>query len=154
MPRRVRLRELSLDYYDRSRCTRTRLVLWRFQWFTQFRLFTLICRRLETRINHSISRITGLFGTRRGFWQCWRHCSVVTLSLLSLAFLWLYYFCPDSAGSTAGLSLYDYFSWPFCGSAASGDSLSLAPARPPGCSRGRLANDSRGRGGHVRRISR
>ena len=144
MPRRVRLQELSFDYFDRSRFTRTRLVLWRFQWFTQFRLFTLICRRLETKINHSISRITGLFGTRRGFWQCWRHCSVVTLSLLSLAFLWLYYFCPDSAGSTAGLSLRDHFSWPFCGSAASGDSLSLAPASPLGCSRGRL----------VRRFSR
>ena len=101
-------------------------------------------RMLGTKINHGISRITGLFGTRRGFCQCWRHCSVVTLSLLSLAFLWLHYFCPDSAGSTAGLSLHDHFSWPFCGSAASGDSLSLAPANPLGCSRGRL----------VRRFSR
>jgi hypothetical protein len=108
-------------------------------------LLSLLSQRmLETKINHSISRITGLFGTRRGFCQCWRHCSVVTLSLLSLAFLWLHYFCPDSAGSTAGLSLHDHFSWPFCGSAASGDSLSLAPASPLGCSRGRL----------VRRFSR
>ena len=102
MPRRVRQQELSLDYYVRSRYTRTRLVLWRFQWITQFRLSHWFVAGWRQELTIAFSHITGLFGTRRGFWQCWRHCSVVTLSLLSLAFLWLYYFCPDSAGTLQG----------------------------------------------------
>ena len=57
---------------------------------------------LGTMSIHGISRITGPFGTKRGFWQCWRHCSVVTLSLLSLAFLWLYYFAQTVLAALQG----------------------------------------------------
>ena len=70
---------------------------------------------------------------------------------------------PVSVGSTAGLSLYNYYLWPFCGSSASDNTFSFTSARPQRWSRGLSSCltytfvDSRGpdpQGGHVRRLSR
>ena len=154
MPRRVWQQELSLDYLDRSRCTRTRLVLWRFQWITQFRASHWFVAGWRQELTIVFSQITGLFGTGGG---------------------------SDSVGGTAVLSLYHYYLWPFCGSTIFAQTVLAAlqgchfMITSPGLSvaqqllvtlypslRPTLSvvlevdsyDDSRGRGGHVRRISR
>ena len=132
---------------------------------------------LETKINHSISRITGLFGTRRE--ECWEQRLTIVYHVLldrlgqdggS-----------DSVGGTAVLSLYHYYLWPFCGSTTFAQTVLAAlqgchfMITSPGLSvaqqllvtlypslRPALSvvlevdsyDDSRGRAGHVRRFSR
>ena len=93
MPRRVRHQDLSLDYCcSITIYTRTRLVLWRFQWITQFRLFTLICRRLETRINHSIITY---------YWIIWDEAGVLTV----LAALQCCHFITTISGPSVALHI-------------------------------------------------
>ena len=155
MPRRVRHQDLSLDYGCTIKIyTQTRLVLWRYHGtITQLKSFTLICSRLKKRRQqfHSILDYLGRGGGS------------------------------DSVGSTAGLSLYRYYLWPFCGSSDSwsgsvgstaGLSLynhysglsvaqqllvTLYPSLRPTLSvvlEVDSYDDSQGRGGHVQRISR
>ena len=155
MPRRVRHQDLSLDYWcSITIYTRTRLVLWRYQGtITQFRSFTLICSRLEKRRQqfHSILDYLGRGGGSD---------SVGSTAGLSLYhyYLWPFrgstYSCPDSVGSTAGLSLHDHYSGL---SVAQQLLVTLYPSLRPTLSvvlEVDSYDDSRGRGGHVRRISR
>ena len=155
MPRRVRHQDLSLDYWcSRTIYTRTRLVLWRYQWHNYtIKSFTLICSRLETRHQrfHSILDYLGRGGGSD---------SVGGTAVLSLYhyYLWPFcgstYSCPDSVGSNAGLSLHNHYSGL---SVAQQLLVTLYPSLRPALSvvlEVDTHDDSRGRGRHVRRILR